>query len=117
MSENPIEKSAAPEMGVLPAVAALHMLLATRPQLAVLPTQWLMEPGKGRVAVLIHGRDEKAAAAYEELADALGGDQIAGNPYEHRGAWWQARYLETVFGGVEFLVSAHVAVDGPEAGR
>ncbi|MFJ4673029.1 hypothetical protein [Kitasatospora purpeofusca] len=117
MSENPIEKTAAPEMGVLPAVAAVHMLLATRPQLAVLPVQWLIDASTGRVTVMVNGTDEKSAAAYEDLAAALGGDRIAGSPYEHRDGWWQARYLETAFGGVEFLVSAHIAVEGPEADR
>ncbi|MEV7600015.1 hypothetical protein AB0O91_21805 [Kitasatospora sp. NPDC089797] len=112
MSEN---QRKGPEESVLPAVAAVHVLLATHPELALLPMQWLITPGE--VTILIDRQSPMPREAAEALATALGVEVRPGIAFEHEGEWHLPLYIEAVLGGAPLFASAHVAVDGSEAKR
>ncbi|MGW2251366.1 hypothetical protein ACWCXH_14295 [Kitasatospora sp. NPDC001660] len=112
MSEN---KVTAPEESVLPAVAAVHVLLANRPELALLPVQWLIS--RGDVSILIRGDGPAAREAAEALASALGVEVRPGLAVERKDGWHLPLYVEATLGGAAVFASAHVTIDGPEGER
>ncbi|MCG6497619.1 hypothetical protein [Kitasatospora sp. A2-31] len=104
-----------PPVGVLPAVAALHVLFAARPELALLPGQWLIEADD--IHFLARGLSPEARVSAEALASALGVEVRPGIAVERPDGHWLPLYVEGTLSGIRVFVSAHAPVEGPEAER